>query len=72
MLQAYLNTLIQTCASLKPCPLSKNRNKKALIEFSTFFEDDIIAESYSKIDQTVEQPLNGSIPNSPKSENSEE
>merc|ERR1719510_1240621 len=72
MLQAYLNTLIQTCACLKPCPLSKYLNKKTLIEFSTFFEDDVIAESCSKIDQHVEQNLNSSIPNSPKSEKSED
>ena len=72
MLQAYLNTLIQCCACLKPCPLSKNLNKKALIEFSTFFEDDIIAESYPKIDQPMEQSLNASVPNSPTSEKSEE
>ena len=73
MLQAYLNTLIQTCAYLEPCPLSKSLTKKALIEFASFFEDDIIEDNYlSNANQPHVQQLDDSIPNSPKSEKSEE
>ena len=60
MLQTYLNTLIQTCASLQPCPLAKSLSKKSLIDFSSFFEDDII-----------DNQVKDSIPNSPRSDNSE-
>merc|ERR1719288_100023 len=60
MLQTYLNTLIQTCACLKPCPLAKSLSKTSLIEFSSFFEDDI-----------KDNQVKDSIPNSPRSDNSE-
>ena len=60
MLQTYLNTLIQTCACLKPCPLAKSLSKKSLIDFSSFFEDDVI-----------DNQVKDSIPNSPRSDNSE-
>ena len=61
MLQTYLNTLIQTCACLKPCPLAKSLSKTSLIEFSSFFEDDI-----------KDNQVKDSIPNSPRSDNSEQ
>ena len=76
LLQKYLNALIQTCANIDMCALYQNASKKALIQFSSFFEDTIIDNSdINHTEQhmsSVEQGIHNSIPNSPRSDNSEE
>ena len=59
------------------CTLYQNPSKKALIQFSSFFEDTLIDNSdINQIEQHMSSPLQqgmeNSIPNSPRSDNSEE
>ena len=73
LLETYLNALIQICAGLKPCPLHNNPSKRALIQFSAFFEDAIVDNDIgADIANISEQTLNSSIPNSPRSDNSDD
>ena len=72
LLETYLNALIQTCAGLKPCPLHNNPSKKALIDFSAFFEDVTDNGIGAEIaHSSSEQRSNNSIPNSPRSDDSD-